>query len=180
MNRAPDDALPRGFGFAATNCGLRKPPNLDLGFILAEKPVAAAGVFTQNLIQAAPVVLSRNHLQAANSHIRAVIVNSRNANCATGAAGMAAAKATAQEVAREIGCEPEQVLVSSTGVIGVPLRVERILAAVPGLAHSVAGTPEAFDGFTHAIIAEARAKGIATSGREQAKDLAPGEKHESA
>ena len=152
MNYASEDALPRGFGFAATNCGLRKPPNLDLGLILAEKPVAAAGVFTQNLIQAAPVVLSRSHLQAANSRIRAVIVNSRNANCATGTVGMAAAKTTAQEVAREIGCEPEQVLVCSTGVIGVPLRVERILAAVPGLAHSVAGTPEAFDGFTHAIM----------------------------
>jgi glutamate N-acetyltransferase/amino-acid N-acetyltransferase len=152
MNFAPEDALPRGFGFAATNCGLRKPPNLDLGLILAEKPVAAAGVFTQNLIQAAPVVLSRSHLQAANSRIRAVIVNSRNANCATGAAGMAAAKTTASEVAREIGCQPEEVLVCSTGVIGVPLRVERILAAVPGLAHSIARTPEAFDGFTHAIM----------------------------
>jgi glutamate N-acetyltransferase / amino-acid N-acetyltransferase len=152
MNFAPEDALPRGFGFAATNCGLRKPPNLDLGLILAEKPVAAAGVFTQNLIQAAPVVLSREYLKAANSRIRAVIVNSRNANCATGTPGMAAAKATAQEVARAIGCEPEQVLVCSTGVIGVPLRVERILAAVPGLAHSIARTAEAFDGFTHAIM----------------------------
>ena len=152
MNYASEDALPRGFGFAAVNCGLRKPPNLDLGLILAEKPVAAAGVFTQNLVQAAPVVLSREPSASRDSRIRAVIVNSRNANCATGTAGMAAAKTTAQEVAREIGCEPEQVLVCSTGVIGVPLRVERILAAVPGLAHSVAGTPEAFDGFTHAIM----------------------------
>src|SRR5947208_3115451 len=81
---APAAALPRGFRFAAVNCGLRKPPNLDLGLILADEPAAAAGIFTQNLVQAAPVLLSREHLRANPSAIRAVIVNSRNANCATG------------------------------------------------------------------------------------------------
>jgi len=152
VNLAPTNALPRGFRFAAVNCGLRKPPNLDLGLILAEKPCAAAGVFTQNLVQAAPVVLCRAHLRDSGAHMRAIIVNSRNANCATGAAGMAASRATAEEVARNIGCTPEEVFVCSTGVIGLPLRVERILSAVVGLTQSAARSPEGFDGFTHAIM----------------------------
>ncbi len=152
MNLAPTNALPRGFRFAAVNCGLRKPPNLDLGLILAEKPCAAAGVFTQNLVQAAPVVLCRAHLRDSGAHMRAIIVNSRNANCATGAAGMAASRATAEEVARNIGCTPNEIFVCSTGVIGLPLRVERILAAVFGLTQSAARSPEGFDGFTHAIM----------------------------
>ena len=152
MKPAPSSALPRGFRFAAVNCGLRKPPNLDLGLLVADEPAAAAGVFTQNMVQAAPVILSREHLRANPSRIRAVIVNSRNANCATGPAGMKASVATANEVGRVLGCEPGQVLVCSTGVIGLPMRVERIIKAVPGLSKAVARTAENFDGFTHAIM----------------------------
>src|SRR5437899_4725434 len=131
MNTAPLNALPRRFRFAATNCGLRKAPNLELGLIIGDEEVTAAGVFTQNLVQAAPVVLCRRHLRKAGSHMRAVIVNSRNANCATGEAGMAASEVTAQAVAREIGCNNEQIFVCSTGVIGIALPVDRILRAVP-------------------------------------------------
>ena len=152
MNTAPVNALPRGFRFAATNCGLRKAPNLDLGLLIADAEVAAAGVFTQNLVQAAPVVLCRRHLQKAAPRMRAVIVNSRNANCATGEAGMAASEATAQAVARELGCDQEQVFVCSTGVIGIPLRAERILQAVPALVKAADRTAEGFGGFTRAIM----------------------------
>jgi glutamate N-acetyltransferase/amino-acid N-acetyltransferase len=152
LKPAPASSLPGGFRFAAVNCGLRKPPSLDLGLIVADKPVAAAGVFTQNLVQAAPVLLSRQHLRKAASRIRAVIVNSRNANCATGPAGAAAAAATAQEVAQAIGCDIEQVLVCSTGVIGLPMRVERIIAAVPALVPAATHTAETFEGFTRAIM----------------------------
>ena len=134
---APVSALPRGFRFAAVNCGLRKPPSLDLGLIVADEPAATGGVFTQNLVQAAPVLLCKRHLQQDASSIRAVIVNSRNANCSTGPAGMRAAEATAREVARAIGCDPEQVMVCSTGVIGLPMRVEKILRAVPALARAL-------------------------------------------
>src|SRR6202040_111334 len=105
MNTAPLNALPRGFRFAATNCGLRKAPNLDLGMVIGDEEVAAAGVFTQNLVQAAPVVLCRRNLRAAGSRMRALIVNSRNANCATGDPGMAASEATGQAIARELGCD---------------------------------------------------------------------------
>jgi glutamate N-acetyltransferase/amino-acid N-acetyltransferase len=152
MNTAPLNALPRGFRFAAVNCGLRKAPNLDLGLIVADEEAAAAGVFTRNLVQAAPVVLCRRHLQKAASRMRAVIVNSRNANCATGPAGMAASEATAQAVARELGCDPDQVFVCSTGVIGAPLKVERILHAVPAMVKAADETAEGFGGFTRAIM----------------------------
>jgi len=149
---APASALPRGFRFAAVNCGLRKPPNLDLGLILADDPVNTAGVFTQNLVQAAPVLLCRKHLRKAASRMRAVIVNSRNANCATGPAGTAAAESTAKELAAAIGCGVEQVLVCSTGVIGLPMPVQRILAAVPELIDTASRTAETFEGFTRAIM----------------------------
>jgi glutamate N-acetyltransferase/amino-acid N-acetyltransferase len=152
MKQVPKAALPRGFRFAAMNCGLRKPPRLDVGLIVAEQPVSGAGVFTQNFVQAAPVVLSREHLASAAGRIRAVIVNSRNANAATGPAGMDASLATAQRVAQTLACEPEQVLVCSTGVIGVPLRVERILRAVPHLASVAKRETQAFEEFTQAIM----------------------------
>ncbi len=152
MNRPPESALPQGFQFASVNCGLRKSPNLDLGLILAESPAVTAGVFTQNLVKAAPVVLTQSHLREAGSRVRAVIVNSGNANCATGANGMTAASNTAKEVARRLDCSPEQILVSSTGVIGVPLRVEKILAAVPTLVQAASRSAESFDAFTHGIM----------------------------
>jgi glutamate N-acetyltransferase/amino-acid N-acetyltransferase len=166
MNLAPATALPRGFRFASVNCGLRKPPNLDLGLILSEGPAVTAGAFTRNLVVAAPVVLTRRHLSKAASRIRAVIVNSKNANCATGPSGMAASLATAKELAGAIDCDAEQVLVSSTGVIGVPLRVGLIQAAIPGLVQAAAPGAEAFDGFTRAIMTtDTRPKWAAASCR---------------
>src|SRR5437879_12813554 len=146
MNTAPLNALPRGFRFAATNCGLRKAPNLDLGLMIADEEAAAAGVFTQNLVQAAPVVLCRRHLRKAGSRMRAVIVNSRNANCATGEAGMDAAEATAPAVAREIGCDAEPVFVCSTGGIGISLTAGRILNVVLALSTAADGSPDGFCG----------------------------------
>ncbi len=166
MNLAPATALPRGFRFAAVNCGLRKPPNLDLGLILAEGPAVTAGAFTRNLVVAAPVVLTKRHLSKAASRIRAVIVNSKNANCATGPSGITKSLVTAKEVAKAIGCAPEQILVCSTGVIGVPLRVQLIQAAVPGLVQAAATGAEAFDGFTRAIMTtDTRPKWAAASCR---------------
>ena len=152
MKPAPANALPRGFQFGAVNCGLRKPPNVDLGLILAEEPAAAAAVFTRNLVQAAPVLLCREHMKHAAAGMRAVIVNTRNANCATGPAGLAASRATAQEVAQNLRCAPEQVLVCSTGVIGVQLPVEKIRRAVPALTKAAAGAAGNFDSFTRAIL----------------------------
>jgi glutamate N-acetyltransferase/amino-acid N-acetyltransferase len=148
-------ALPRGFRFAAASCGLKKRGHtgtLDVALIVSDTPASAAAVFTQNLVQAPPVILSRAHVQASADAMRAVIVNSGNANCSTGPGGMAASRATAQRVAKILGCRVKQVVVCSTGVIGVPLPVERILKAAPGLAAALAFSPRAFDGLTRAIM----------------------------
>jgi glutamate N-acetyltransferase / amino-acid N-acetyltransferase len=129
-------ALPKGFRFAATACGLKKTGALDLALISSDFPTSAAAVFTQNLVVAAPVVLSRKNLQLSKGRVRAVIVNAGNANCATGEQGEAAAQRTLQETARRLNLPPQEVFVCSTGVIGVPLPVEKILRALPSLARN--------------------------------------------
>jgi len=143
--------LPRGFEFSAIACGL-KESGLDLGLIVSQTPAAAACVFTTNLVKAAPVLISQAHLRYSAGKMRAIIVNSGNANCATGAPGLAASRSTAVRVARTFHCKPEQILVCSTGVIGLPLRVERILRAVPDLAGSRSTRPESFAQFMRAIM----------------------------
>jgi glutamate N-acetyltransferase / amino-acid N-acetyltransferase len=148
-------ALPRGFRFASAGCGLKKRGHtgtLDVALIVSDPPASAAAVFTQNLVQAPPVVLSRAHVRESAAAMRAVIVNSGNANCSVGPGGMLASRATADLVAKLLACRAQQVVVCSTGVIGVPLPVERILKAAPGLAESLAFSPRAFDGLTRAIM----------------------------
>src|SRR5487761_660214 len=139
--------LPRGFAFSAVACGLKKS-GLDLGLIVSDTPAAAACVFTTNLVKAAPLLTSQAHLRRSAKAMRAIVVNSGNANCATGPAGLVAAQRTASAVAHSIGCAPQQVLVCSTGVIGVPLCVERILRAVPSLTACRSPRPESFSQFT--------------------------------
>jgi len=145
-------ALPKGFRYASAACGLRRKNRLDLGLIVAEQPAAAAGIFTRNLVKAAPVLLCQKHLKTAASRVRAIVVNSGNANCAVGPSGMRASLATAKSAAKAIRCKSEQVLVCSTGVIGVPLPVEKILAVLPELAKTAATTPTNYDGFMQAIL----------------------------
>ncbi|HKV23102.1 MAG TPA: bifunctional glutamate N-acetyltransferase/amino-acid acetyltransferase ArgJ [Candidatus Acidoferrum sp.] len=135
MNHAlSESSLPRGFRFAATACGLKKTGALDLAVISSDAPASAAAVFTQNLVVAAPVVISREHLRASKGRMRAIVVNAGNANCATGKAGDAAAHRTVAEASKRLRCAPQEILVCSTGVIGVPLPVEKILRALPKLA----------------------------------------------
>jgi glutamate N-acetyltransferase / amino-acid N-acetyltransferase len=148
----PSRALPKGFQYATAACGLRRKNRLDLGMIVADEACTAAGIFTSNLVKAAPVLLCETHLASAGSKIRAVVVNSGNANCANGPAGMRASKATAKTAARVLGCRAEQVLVCSTGVIGVTLPVEKILSALPDLKRTAADAPGNYDSFTQAIM----------------------------
>jgi glutamate N-acetyltransferase / amino-acid N-acetyltransferase len=148
-------ALPHGFRFASASCGLKKrghTGSLDVALIVSDPPASAAAVFTQNLVQAPPVVLSRKHVRASSDAMRAVIVNSGNANCSVGPGGMAASLSTAQHVAKLVGSRTEQVVVCSTGVIGVPLPVERILGAAPELANTLEFSPKAFDELARAIM----------------------------
>jgi glutamate N-acetyltransferase/amino-acid N-acetyltransferase len=118
-----------GFGAAGVACGLKDSGGADLALVVGDPGTLAAGVFTTNLVVAAPVVWSRSRL-AVSADARVVVLNSGNANACTGPAGEAAVAATVERAAAEVGCRSEQVLVCSTGVIGVPLEVGRVLDGV--------------------------------------------------
>jgi glutamate N-acetyltransferase/amino-acid N-acetyltransferase len=111
---------PLGFTAAGISCGI-KARGLDLALIVADPVASAAGVFTTNLAVAAPVVVSREHLAGTEGRARAIVVNSGCANACTGDAGLRVARLMAAETARALGCVAEEVLVASTGVIGVSL-----------------------------------------------------------
>ena len=124
---------PRGFRAAGVFCGI-KAKGLDLALIVSDTRAAAAGVFTVNLAQAAPVILSRRQLAASSGHATAVVVNSGCANACTGRDGMAHAEAMAARTATAIGCGVSDVLVASTGVIGVKLDMTKVSCGIQSAA----------------------------------------------
>ena len=122
---------PAGFTSAAVHCGIKASPDaLDLALLAADAPAAAAGLFTTNLVQAAPVTVSKQHLERTRGTARAIVVNSGCANACTGTEGMARARRMAAETAAAVGCTPEDVLVASTGVIGVALPIGAVTAGI--------------------------------------------------
>ena len=147
---------PRGFRAAGVACGIKRPnaagteAPLDLALLVAERPVPTAAVFTTNKAVAAPVVVSRQHLARSGGLASAVVVNSGCANACTGEAGLAVARGMADAAAHAVGCASEHVLVASTGVIGVPLSLDKITrgVAAASAALSVAGG----DGAMRAIM----------------------------
>jgi glutamate N-acetyltransferase/amino-acid N-acetyltransferase len=152
MTQPPSEAaLPKGFRFAATACGLKKTGALDLALISSDVPASAAAVFTQNLVVAAPVTLSKKNLHESKGRMRAVVVNAGNANCATGAQGEAAAQRTNEEAARRMLCSPLELFVCSTGVIGVQPPVEKILRALPALSRNRRASARSFAELSLAI-----------------------------
>jgi glutamate N-acetyltransferase/amino-acid N-acetyltransferase len=117
---------PAGFRAAAVACGIKKTGALDLALLVADGTASAAAVFTTNKAQAAPVLVSREHLMRTAGRARAVLVNSGCANACTGPEGLAVARSSADFVASIVGCAADQVLVASTGVIGVQLDLDRL------------------------------------------------------
>jgi glutamate N-acetyltransferase / amino-acid N-acetyltransferase len=134
-NAAAPETAPRGFFASAVHAGIKKNRSApDLTLIYSEAPrTSAAAVFTTNRVIAAPVRLSRQHLHASHGRARAVVVNSGNANACTGRAGWDCALRTASATAQILGIRLEQVLVASTGVIGVPLRARFITSQLVAL-----------------------------------------------
>ncbi len=126
---------PAGFRAGGIACGIKVPAAPDLALVASDdgRPVAAAGVFTANLAAAAPVQVSRAHLAATGGLAAAVILNSGNANAATGGPGRAAATSMCRATAEGLGCRTEEVLVCSTGLIGIPFPIDVIMAGVPAL-----------------------------------------------
>jgi glutamate N-acetyltransferase/amino-acid N-acetyltransferase len=128
---------PRGFVAAAATCGLKASGKPDLALVASQRPATVAGTFTTNRVKAAPVLLCQERVAAGRA--RAVIANSGNANACTGEQGMQAAYRMAAAAAGRLDCSPDEILVLSTGVIGVQLPVEKIEAALPGLELSANG-----------------------------------------
>ncbi|HWO69357.1 MAG TPA: bifunctional glutamate N-acetyltransferase/amino-acid acetyltransferase ArgJ [Actinomycetota bacterium] len=128
---------PRGFLAAGVAAGMKPSGRPDLGLLVADRPCAAAGLFTTNRVQAAPVRLSRARLEASGGRAVGVLVNSGQANAATGPRGEEDARTATARAAELLGADPEELLACSTGVIGEPLHLDLLLAALPGLVASL-------------------------------------------
>jgi glutamate N-acetyltransferase/amino-acid N-acetyltransferase len=130
---------PDGFRSASLHSGIKaKAGALDLAVLASDQLASAAGLFTTNLAKAAPVLVSRRHLEKSGGRARAIVVNSGCANACTGDDGLANALRMTTETAQSIGCAPEEVLVASTGVIGVGLRMDRVVPGIKGAASALA------------------------------------------
>jgi glutamate N-acetyltransferase/amino-acid N-acetyltransferase len=144
--------IPRGFRFGAVKAGLKKSGRTDFALIVADAPASAAASFTANLVIAAPIIVDKENLRATGCRVRVAAINAGNANCAAGEAGLAAARATCAAAARLFHCPPEEVFPSSTGIIGVPLPAEKLIAALPALAASLGSEFDHFQQAAQAIL----------------------------
>jgi glutamate N-acetyltransferase / amino-acid N-acetyltransferase len=144
--------LPKGFRFGATKAGLKQSGRTDFALIVADAPASAAALFTANRVCAAPVQVDKANLAATGGRVRVAAINAGNANCASGQAGLEAARATCAAAARIFNCKPEEVFPSSTGIIGVPLPADKLVDALPGLAGRMGYGRESFLEVARAIM----------------------------
>ena len=147
---ANNGVLPAGFRYAGIACGIKPSGKPDLSLIATDRPVAAAGLYTQNQIVAAPVGLCRQRTPSAA--IRAVVTNSGNANACTGQQGFADAQEMCDRVARCLGCRTEEVLVMSTGVIGELLPMPKIRQGIESAVDALGAGQCDFDRCADAIL----------------------------
>ncbi len=144
--------IPRGFRFGAVKAGLKKSGRTDFALIVADAPASAAALFTANVVIAAPLIVDKQHLRSTGSRVRVVAINAGNANCAAGKPGLAAARATCAAAAQLLQCLPEEVFPSSTGIIGVPLPAEKLIAVLPALVASLGAGFDRFQQAAEAIL----------------------------
>ena len=144
--------IPAGFGFGATRAGLKASGRPDFALIVAQDGASAAALFTANRVTAAPLQVDKEHLRATGGRVRVVAINAGNANCAAGKAGLDAAHATCDAAAIEFGCRPEEVFPSSTGIIGVPLPAEKLVAALPVVKAGLGRESDHFQQVAQAIL----------------------------
>ncbi|MBQ2410586.1 MAG: bifunctional glutamate N-acetyltransferase/amino-acid acetyltransferase ArgJ [Selenomonadaceae bacterium] len=131
-NAAAGVTFPKGFKAAGVKAGIKKSGNLDLALIYTEKEAAVAGVFTKNAVAAAPVIVSREVVKGGKAH--AIVANAGCANACTGETGLANARKMAALAAAEVGCASDEVLVGSTGIIGVNLPMDKLEAGIKAAA----------------------------------------------
>jgi glutamate N-acetyltransferase/amino-acid N-acetyltransferase len=144
--------LPLGFQWGAVRAGIKASGKLDIAVAIAPKTANAAAMFTRNQVVAAPVTVGRRHLQSTGGRVGAVLVNSGNANCATGQAGIDSCVQTCVATAETFHCIFDEVFPSSTGIIGVPFPTEKVIAALPAAHTALGDTPEHADLFAQAIM----------------------------
>jgi glutamate N-acetyltransferase/amino-acid N-acetyltransferase len=144
--------LPQGFEWGAVKAGIKASGNLDLAVAVVSKTANAAAMFTKNQVVAAPVTVGRRHLLATGGRVGAVLVNAGNANCATGQPGIDACVRTCVAAAETFHCIFDEVLPSSTGIIGVPFPGDKVVAALPALKAALGSTPAHAELFAQAIM----------------------------
>jgi glutamate N-acetyltransferase / amino-acid N-acetyltransferase len=152
MPDTPQFLLPLGFRYSAVKAGLKKSGRTDFALIVADARSSAAAVFTSNKVIAAPLIVDKQHLAATHGHIRLAMINAGNANCAAGQPGLDAAIATCQAAAQTFNCKPEEVFPSSTGIIGVPLPADKLIAALPEAASALGSEIDHFLQVAKAIL----------------------------
>ena len=153
LRRTPEPVrLPRGFSFSAVVAGIKASGRPDLALIESSASASAAALFTNNRVVAAPLEVGRASLLSTKGRVRAVVVNSGNANCATGRAGQLACERVCRHAAQLLGVPAEEVFPSSTGIIGVPLPAEKIIAKLRDLIAARTSTKPAALAFAQAIM----------------------------
>ena len=152
MNEPGPLFIPKGFQFSAIRAGIKASGKPDLALILADAGASAAALFTKNVVVAAPVQVGRKVLSQSRGRVRAIVVNSGNANCAMGPAGIEACREVCSRAAHLLHTPPSTIFPSSTGIIGVPLPVEKICARLPELISSAGPSPNHLRSFTEAIL----------------------------
>lgn len=152
MSEISQFVIPRGFRFGATTAGLKASGRPDFALIVADAPASAAAAFTANRVSAAPLHVDKQHLRATGGKVRVVAINAGNANCAAGQAGLDAAHATCAAAAQVFACAPQEVFPSSTGIIGVPLPAEKIIAVLPRMAAQLGSESDHFQQVAQAIL----------------------------
>lgn len=154
-----NDALPLGFQWAAVRAGIKPSGKPDFAVVAADKTATAAAMFTANRVQAAPITVGRRHLARSGGRVRVVAVNAGNANCATGEIGITACEQVCKAAAETFSCEGHEIFPSSTGIIGVPLPAEKLVAALPEVQRGLRADTEGFSGFARAMLTtDTRAK----------------------
>lgn len=144
--------VPLGFRFAAVKAGIKPSGKTDFAIAVADAGASAAAMFTSNRVRAAPITVGRRHLARSGGRVRVVAVNAGNANCATGELGLQSAENVCRAAAEAFGCEGHEVFPSSTGIIGVPLPSEKLVAALPAAQKSLREGTEGLSEFAQAIL----------------------------
>jgi glutamate N-acetyltransferase/amino-acid N-acetyltransferase len=152
MKLASEILVPRGFEFSSATAGIKVSGSPDMALALAPRGANAAAMFTTNRVIAAPLACGREHLRRTRGRVHAVVVNSGNANCATGEAGRRACEQICRSIAKAAGCEKHEVFPASTGIIGVPLPADKLINAIPQLFASRAADADAAQRFARAIM----------------------------